>query len=74
MQASKTDNGGLESAIIKLRGISPGSQAAIVSIISKLAVAEGVSIGADYRLPIENIGLWLTKLRSERKSEGTIKL
>jgi hypothetical protein len=58
----------------KLQGLSGGSQDAIVSLINRLADAEGVSINANYKLPIKNIGHWLTKLRSERKSESTINL
>ena len=64
----------LELAIAKLRGLSTESQAAITSIISKLAQVEGVSSHIDCEPPIKNIGLWLTKLRSERKSERTVKM
>ncbi len=73
-QATNIVRDSLKPAIEKLRGLSPESQAAIASIIDRLALAEGVSVAVDDKLPIENIGLWLTKLRSERKSEGTIRL
>ena len=46
----------------------------MASLISRLAEAEGVSISIDHKLPAENIDVWLIKLRSERKSERTIKL
>lgn len=58
----------------KLQGLSQESQYALVSIIERLALAEGVSSHADYKLPIANLDLWLIKLRSERKSEGTVRL
>lgn len=67
IQAPKGDSGNIESAIGKLRGLSQESQVAIASIIDRLALAEGVSGHADHRLPVENIDLWLTKLRSERE-------
>jgi hypothetical protein len=66
--------GSLESTIGKLRRLSNESQAAIASIINKLAEAEGVSIGISFKLPIENLSYWLTKLKSERKSVETIYL
>lgn len=43
MQAQNVANWNLESAIIKVRGLSDESQAVIASIINKLAGAEGVS-------------------------------
>jgi len=46
----------------------------MASIIDRLAEAEGVSPRTEFKPPLENIGLWLTKLRSERKSERTIRL
>lgn len=73
-QAATTGNSSLKSAIIKLQGLSNESQEAIASIINRLANAEGVSISDNHKLPIENISHWLTKLRSERKSERTIRL
>ena len=73
-QAVVSDGGNLESAMTKLRGLSQESQVAIATIIDRLAVVEGVSGHADCKLPIVNLDLWLTKLRSERKSERTITL
>jgi len=74
IQAHKPDGCNLESAIGKLRGLSNESKVAIASIINRLAEAEGVSVSIDYKLPSENIHHWLTKLRSERKADRTIKL
>jgi site-specific recombinase XerD len=73
-QAPNAASGGIESAIDKLRGLPIESQAAVCSIIDRLAEAEGVSCHNEHKLPIGNIELWLTKLRSERKSERTIGL
>ncbi len=73
-QEVKSGNRALESAIAKLRGLSNESQTAVVSIIDRLAEAEGVFPRAEFKPPLENIGHWLTKLRSERKSERTIRL
>ncbi|MFC2018678.1 tyrosine-type recombinase/integrase [Chloroflexota bacterium] len=73
-QATEPDSVGLESAIGKLRVLPRESQAVIASLIDRLAEAEGVSAGADHRPPIENLPLWVTKLKSERKSERTISL
>ncbi|MFC1957546.1 hypothetical protein ACFLX0_01855 [Chloroflexota bacterium] len=44
MQASSAANNSIESAIRKLQGLSNESQAAIASIINRLAEAEGVNI------------------------------
>jgi len=46
----------------------------VASLISRLAKAEGVSISVAHKLPAKNLELWITKLRSERKSEKTIRL
>ena len=70
----KQGNGALESAISRLQGLSNESQAAVLSIVNRLAEVEGIHVGANHKLPIENIPHWLTKLRSERKSERTISL
>jgi primosomal protein N'' len=74
MQADKTGNRALESAIAKLRSMSQESKVLIIPLIDKLAEAEGVSPGTEFKPPLENLGHWLTKLRSERKSERTIRL
>ena len=74
MQALLVTNRDLESTITKLRILSQESQTAVALIIDVLAPAEGVSGHADCRLPITNLDLWLTKLRSERKSEGNTRL
>ncbi|MFC1983647.1 hypothetical protein ACFLVO_01345 [Chloroflexota bacterium] len=68
------ENGSLESTIGKLRGLSNESKVAIASIIDRLANAEGIHVGTNYKLPNESIGHWLTKLKSERKAERTIRL
>ncbi|MFC1914210.1 tyrosine-type recombinase/integrase [Chloroflexota bacterium] len=73
-QATKSDSESLESAIMKLRDISPEAQALIASLINRLADAECVSTSIDHRMPAENIDQWLTKLKAERKSERTVKL
>ena len=46
----------------------------MASLISRLAKAEGVSIGVGHKLPVENMDVWLIKLRAERKFERTIRL
>jgi site-specific recombinase XerD len=74
MQEAKSGNPVLEPAIAKLRGLSRESRALIVPLIDRLAEAEGVSSRTEFRPPLENVGHWLTKLRSERKSERTIGL
>ena len=74
MQEVKSGNRALESAVAKLRNLSSESQTAITSIINRLAEAEGVSFNVTQRPPIDNIDSWLTKLRSERKSERTVSL
>jgi len=74
IQAQGSGNSNFQSAISQLRGLSQESQIVIASLIKRLADAEGVSSGVDIRPPLENIGHWLTKLRSERKSERTINL
>ena len=63
MQAQKSYNSNLESAIGKLRGMSLETKIIIISLIDRLADAEGVSPTSDYRAPAENICHWLTKLR-----------
>jgi len=73
-QVAKPCGRDIESAISKLKGLSQESQAAITSLIDRLADAEGVSAGTDFSPPLENICHWLTKLKSERKSERTIRL
>ena len=47
MQANKSDSGSLESAIMKLRGMSSEIQTIITSLICRLADAEGISDNAD---------------------------
>ena len=74
IQEVKTGNYSLETAMGKLRGLSSESQNAVASVINRLAEAEGVSFNVTQRPPIENIDNWLTKLRSERKSERTVRL
>lgn len=64
----------MELAISRLKGLTNESQAAISSIINRLAEAEGVSNTANHKLPVKGIPQWLIKLRSERKSARTIKL
>lgn len=67
-------NDPLESAINQLRHLPLDTRAIVTSLISRLAEAEGVSVSVNHKLPVDNIDLWLTKLRSERKSERTIGL
>ena len=77
MQAGKLNGRGseeLESAVQSLRHMAPEAQRLIVSLIGQLAHAEGVPSHVEYKPPIDNIDAWLTKLRSERKSERTIRL
>lgn len=73
-QGQESANSSLEPVISKLKSLSTESRAAIASLINRLADAEGVSVGTNHKLPNENLGQWLTKLRSERKSERTIRL
>ncbi|MFC1914222.1 hypothetical protein ACFLXF_03000 [Chloroflexota bacterium] len=54
--------------------MSQESQTVIASLINRLADAECVSTSTDHRAPAENIDQWLTKLKSERKSERTVRL
>ena len=74
MQEPRLGNRALESAIAKLQGISQESKSLIIPLIDRLAETEGLSFNVTQRPPIENIPHWLTKLRSERKSERTVRL
>ena len=73
-QTNQSANSSLRHSIDQLCRLRPDTRALVTSLISRLSKAEGVSISTDHKLPIENIDLWLTKLRSERKSERTIRL
>ena len=74
MQEPRLGNRALESAIAKLRGMSQESKALIIPLIDTLADAEGISVRTEFKPPLENVGPWLTKLHSERKSERTVSL
>jgi len=74
MQEVNPSKCALEPVIIKFRGLSWESKSLIIPLIDRLAEAEGVSFDTNHRPPLENMGHWLTKLRSERKSERTLKL
>jgi len=63
VQEHKNSYTDLETAIGKLRMLSGESQAAITSIICRLAETEGVSISIDHKLPAGNLESWVTKLR-----------
>jgi len=64
----------IDRAVQALRRLPAESRQLVVSLIEQLAEAKGVSVAAEYKAPIENIGEWVTKLRSERMSERTVKL
>ena len=73
-QAIQSANGSLRHSVDQLCRLQPDTQALVASLISRLAEAEGVSISIDHKLPTENLELWITKLKAERKAEKTIRL
>jgi integrase/recombinase XerD len=65
--------GKLDGTIEILRRLSPDRQGLVSSLVEQLARAQGVSIEATgYPRPIDCIDAWVTKLRSELRSERTI--
>ena len=74
VKSNTMTNRNLESAIQQLRHPSPEMRELVLSLIGRLAQAEGVPLYNEHRPPAENMRAWLTKLRAERKSERTIKL
>lgn len=67
-------NGSLRHSIDQISRLQPDTQALVASLISRLAKAEGVSMSIDHEPPLENLDLWVTKLKVERKAEKTIRL
>ncbi|UCB42986.1 MAG: phage integrase N-terminal SAM-like domain-containing protein [Dehalococcoidales bacterium] len=74
MKGKETNDARLESTINRLRRLPPEVRELAVSMIDRLAQAEGVSAVTDCRPPAENLEAWVTKMRSERKAERTIRL
>lgn len=75
MQEKLAINGtGIEQAIRQLRHLPSDTQALVIELIEKLARTTIVPFQMDSKPPLDNIPLWLSKLRVERKSERTIKL
>lgn len=64
----------IDKVMQTLRQLPPESQELVASLIEQLAEAKGVSLAAEYKAPAESIEAWVTKLRSERMSERTVKL
>lgn len=73
-QAIQLANSSLQHSVDQLCRLQPDTQALVASLISRLAKAEGVSVGIDHKIPAENLDHWLTKLRAERRSERTVRL
>jgi integrase/recombinase XerD len=67
--------GKLDGTIEILRRLSPDRQGLVSSLVEQLAEAQGVSIEtAGYPKPIDCIDAWVTRLKSERRSERTIEM
>jgi site-specific recombinase XerD len=71
----KNDKGRIDRAVKALRRLSPERLEPILSLIEQLARDEGVEAEtANYSRPVECIDTWVTKLRSERRSERTVEM
>jgi integrase/recombinase XerD len=67
--------GKLDGTIEILRRLSPDRQGLVSSLVGQLARAQGMSTEAiGYPQPIDCIDAWVTKLRSELRSERTIEM
>jgi integrase/recombinase XerD len=65
--------GKLDGTIDILRRLSPDRQGLVLALVEQLAKAQGVSIEAvGYPKPVDCIDKWVTRLKSERRSERTI--
>jgi site-specific recombinase XerD len=68
----------LEPVVSAIMSLSPDSQALVTSLVSQLATREGIDmhIARTRRiaLPSEGIPLWVSKLRQESYSPGTIRV
>jgi integrase/recombinase XerD len=67
--------GKLDRIIKMLSHLNPERQGLVSSLVEQLASAQGVSAeAAGYPQPIDCIDMWVTKLRSELRSERTIEM
>jgi integrase/recombinase XerD len=67
--------GKLDGTMEILRRLSPDRQGLVSSLVEQLAKAQGVSTEATgYPRPMDCIDAWVTKLRSELRSERTIEM
>jgi integrase/recombinase XerD len=68
--------GKLDGTIEILRRLSPDRQGLVSLLVEQLAKAQGVTIqdNIEHLLPITHIDKWVTKLRSELRSERTIEM
>jgi hypothetical protein len=67
--------GKLDGAIEILRRLSPDRQGLVSLLVEQLANAQGLSAeAAGYPRPADCIDMWVTKLRSELRSERTIEM
>lgn len=65
----------LDRAAEALRRLPPESREPILSLIEQLARDKGVSVeAASHPQPAEGIKAWVTKLKSERRSERTVEM
>jgi integrase/recombinase XerD len=66
--------GKLDVTIEILRRLSPDRQGLVLALVEQLAEAQGVTIqdNIGHLLPITHMDKWVTKLRSELRSERTI--
>ena len=69
---------GLDGLISAIKRLSPGGLGLVAPLVRRLAEREGVDMAADKApeavSPADGIGLWVTKLRGERRSERTVKM
>jgi hypothetical protein len=65
----------LDRAIKALRQLPSDDREVVLTLIKRLAKTAGVEIAATEHLPLTaHIGAWVTKLRSERRSERTVEM
>lgn len=64
----------IDRAVEALRRLPPESQELVASLVEQLARGSGVDLASGHKSPAENVGAWVARLTSERKSERTVML
>lgn len=62
----------MDRAVETLRRLPPESQELVARLVEQLARGASVDLASGYSPPAENVGAWVARLTSERKSERTI--